>query len=107
MTARFGRRWWRLATAEHRCDRPWAMTGAGERGSCARNREDDKLAELGSLTACESVSHEIFRAASAAGSADRLPERDARLRRPHCVGDIQDRFNLKIGEGSELGCGFG
>src|SRR5262249_46457817 len=64
-------------------------------------------AEFGSLTACESASYEIFRAALAAGSADRLPELDARLRRPHCVGDIQDRVNLKIGEGSELGCGFG
>ena len=40
-------------------------------------------------------------------SADRLPEVDARLGRPHCVGDIQDRLNLKIGERSELGCGFG
>jgi hypothetical protein len=40
-------------------------------------------------------------------SADRLPELDARLRRPHCVGDIQDRFHLKIGERSELGCRFG
>jgi len=42
-----------------------------------------------------------------ADSVDRFPEVDARLGRAHCVGDIQDRFHLKIGERSELGCRFG